>query len=240
MIDGSTYYKKQSEARGIHSINDVVRVSAQEKVCFDQLILPFLPKEKSAVIYEAATGPGILQQWLNSRGFTNLEGSDFAENEAKMAGQVNPRVVYGDSISDLEERFQPESFSAIIALDFFEHIPRERFRNFLAIAATRLNKDGVLILRGPNADSPFVGLNLYNDITHVWAYTTVCLRVLALLAGFNKVEFADDTVGSIHRGGWWKRPLMVAAQKVLTFLFHAATRQRVALWGSSVYVYAYR
>jgi len=240
MLDGSTYYLNQSEARGIRSTSDLAHFAAQEEGCYTELLLPFLPAEKSAAIYEAATGPGILQFWLKSQGFINLDGSDFSENEAKMASEVNPRVVHGDSVADLETRFQPDSLSAIIALDFFEHVPRERFRDFLAIAASRLRKGGVLILRGPNADSPFVGLNLYNDITHVWAYTTVCLRALILIAGFERVCFSDDTLKAIHQQRWWKYPLMYVAQKFLHAICLAATRQHVTLWGSSIYVYAYR
>ena len=238
MQDGYTYYNNQSEGRGIRSVIDVERLATQEQVCFDRLLLPFLPKNKSEAIYEAATGPGILQHWLHSRGYTNLEGSDFSANEADMAVKINPNVICEDSINDLEQRFQPGSLSAIIALDFYEHIPRERFREFLSIAATRLKTGGIMILRGPNADSPFAGLNLYNDITHVWAYTTDCSKILMRLAGFKKVEFADDTITHIHVGRWWKLPLMVATQLVLTFIVHAATRKRITLWGSSIYVFA--
>ena len=240
MIDGATYYNDQSQARGIFTSQDIERLASQEGKCFDRLLLPFLPAVKSAAIYEAATGPGILQCWLKSRSFTNLEGSDFSVTEARMAAQLNPCIVHSDSLFDLESRFGPGSLSAIIALDFYEHIPRERFREFLAIAATRLEKGGVLILRGPNADSPFVGLNLYNDITHVWAYTTVCLRALAVLAGFDRVKFSDDTIDGIHKGNWWKRPLMFCVQTILMLVCLAATRQRIALWGTSLYIYAYR
>ena len=238
MTDGATYYKSQSHARGISSHADVEKLVMQEKDIFDRLLLPYLPKERSASIYEAATGPGILQCWLINRGYTCMEGSDFSENEANLAKHFNPRVVHGDSIVDLEARFKPESLSAIIALDFFEHIPRERFRDFLSIAASRLQPGGVLILRGPNADSPFVGLNLYNDITHVWAYTTTCLGALFRLAGFTQYAFNDDAIGGIHHGYWWKRLLMIPARKLLTFVCWAASRQYIRHWGMSIYVYA--
>ena len=239
MIDGATYYDNQSQARGIRGVEDVRRMAAGEALVFDRLILSHL-RNRDARVYEAATGPGILQAWLQSRGFHKLHGSDFSANEARMAEVITPGIVHADSVADLEERFGENSLDAIIALDFFEHIPRERFRDFMRIAVSRLAPGGVLIMRGPNGDTPFVGLNLYNDITHVWAYTTVCLRALLGLSGFSRVSFADDTIDGLHHGRWWKRCFMKPAQMLLEALCWAATRQRVRYWGMSLYVYAYK
>jgi len=238
MIDGSTYYKSQSQARGIGGISDVKRMAAETANIYDRLLLSRLPGARDCMIYEAATGPGLLQAWLQNRCFSNLHGSDFSEKEATLAGQITPGIVYGDSVADLANRFSECTFDAIIALDFYEHIPRERFRDFLQIASSRLKPGGVLILRGPNADSPLVGLNLYNDITHIWAYTTTCLRVLCRLEGFQDVRFCDDAIPGLHHGAAWKTPLMRLAQIILTQLVWMASRQRVQFWGSSIYLFA--
>jgi hypothetical protein len=94
------------------------------------------------------------------------------------------------------------------------------------------------VLRGPNADSPLVGLNLYNDVTHVWAYTTTCLRALCRLNGFYEVHFCDDAIPGIYHGALWKKPLMHLAQIFLTQIFWMASRQRIQFWGSSIYIFA--
>lgn len=238
MFDGSTYYNNQSQARGIVGISDVKRMAAESADIFDRIFLRHLSSNKEAMIYEAATGPGILQAWLRSRSFTNLQGSDFSEKEALLARQITPNIVHGDSIADLQNRFSESTFDAIIALDFFEHIPRDRFREFLRISATRLKPQGILILRGPNADSPLLGHNLYNDITHVWAYTTTCLRILCQLEGFQNIKFCDDAIPGIHHGACWKAPLMKLAQVILTQIVWMASRQKVQYWGSSIYLFA--
>jgi len=238
MIDGSTYYNNQSQARGIKGISDVRRMAAESAHIYDRILLAQLPSNRDCMIYEAATGPGLLQAWLQNHCFSNLHGSDFSEKEATLAGQITPRIVYGDSVADLANRFSECTFDAIIALDFYEHISRERFRDFLRIASSRLKPSGVLVLRGPNADSPLVGLNLYNDITHVWAYTTTCLRVLCRLEGFQDVRFCDDAIPGLYHGAAWKTPLMRLAQMILTQLVWMASRQRVQFWGSSLYIFA--
>lgn len=240
MIDGSSYYSQQSTARKIHTVEDVRRHAQAESIVYERLILPDLPIDLQSHIYEAATGPGILQCWLTDRGFSNVLGSDFSENESRLAHQINASVVHGDSLEDLRGRCPAESLDVIIALDFYEHLPRESFREFLTLAHSRLRRGGVLILRGPNGDSPFVGLNLYNDITHVWAYTTVCLNALATIAGFSRVAFKDDTEGALHKGWWWKRWPMAISRFLLSEICRIATRQRVRLWGASLYIYAHK
>jgi len=237
-MTANSFYTRQSEARKITSTDDVERLSRESEVVFDRIIVPFLPSDKSGCIYEAATGPGILQFWLRKQGFTNREGSDFSAKEASLAQYVTPAIRHADSITDLTERFNEESLQTIIALDFYEHIERENFIRFLKIAHSRLSPGGWLVLRGPNADSPLVGLNLYNDVTHVWAYTTTCLRILCQLEGFQDVRFCDDAIPGIYHGYTWKMPLMRLAQIILTQLVWMASRQRVQLWGSSLYLFA--
>ncbi len=238
MIDGTSYYNNQSTARGISSQSDVKKLASACSPVFDRLILSKIPKDHKATIYEAATGPGILQAWLQDRGYQNLEGSDFSEKEAAMAGEISPSIIHADSITDLEDRFSESSLKVIVALDFYEHIPREQFRRFLEIAFSRLEPGGILIMRGPNGDSPFVGLNLFNDITHVWAYTTTCLKALCSLASFSKIEFDDDSIKGLYSGYSWKVFIMLPTQKLLSLITWAATRQRVKHWGTSLYVYA--
>jgi 2-polyprenyl-3-methyl-5-hydroxy-6-metoxy-1,4-benzoquinol methylase len=236
--DGSSYYAEQSRGRGIGTIGDVERHARFEQFVFDRVLRPHLSAVSGGIVYEAATGPGILQWWLRARGFRNVEGSDFSSTEIELAKMINPALVQGDSVGDLETRFSKDSLGAIVALDFYEHLPREDFRRFLSVAFSRLAGDGILILRGPNADSPLVGSNLYNDVTHVWAYTTVCLTALLRIAGFSHIWFMDDTRASLHRGRLWKLPLMIVSQNLLTALFWSATRVKINYWGSSLYVYA--
>jgi hypothetical protein len=237
-MTANSFYTRQSEARKINGPDDVERFSRESDIVFSRIISPFLPTNKSACIYEAATGPGILQFWLRKQGFTNREGSDFSAKEASLAQHVTPAIRHADSLSDLTERFTEESLQTIIALDFYEHIERENFIRFLKIAHSRLSPGAWLVLRGPNADSPLVGLNLYNDVTHIWAYTTTCLRVLCKLEGFQDIQFCDDAIPGLHHGASWKTPLMRLAQMILTQLVWMASRQRVQFWGSSIYLFA--
>jgi len=234
----SLHKDNRSVGRGILYPCDVERVAISEARIYNRLILPVLLSDKAGKIYEAAVGPGILQCWMKNHGISELEGSDISRKEVDLAKYFNSRIVQSDAIKDIEERFAQDTFSLIIALDFYEHLQRADLSKFLHVAFSRLQPGGTLILRGPNADSPLVGTNFYNDVTHVWAYTTQSLRTLLSIAGFSRVSFVDDTRSSLHSGRWWKLPLMIVAQTLLTWTFYAASRVKIKYWGASIYVFA--
>jgi cyclopropane fatty-acyl-phospholipid synthase-like methyltransferase len=142
-----------------------------------------------------------------------------------------------DSVADLAAA-PAGQFEAIIAIDFIEHLPREVLLNFIRHAAHALKPDGVLIVRGPNGDSPFVGRNLFNDITHCWAYTSIAFRALTQIAGFAECRFIDDTVVSVYRHRWLKVPLMQLAQFLTKRWIRLMTRESIDMLGSSYYACA--
>ena len=238
--DQSSYYEIQGAARGISDRQEVERQARSlMSETYSRVILPFLPENRKGAIYEAATGPGIIQVWLRDKGYSNVYGSDFAVKEAELAKEINPNIEHGDSVVGVTARGD-EQYDAIIALDFLEHIPRESVLVFLKNSRGALKPGGVLIMRAPNADSPLVGLNLYNDITHVWAYTTVSLRAMSRICSFSSISFDDDTTSSIQRYRWIKCPVMKVAQWILRHLLNIACRTRVTHLGSSIYIYAKR
>jgi 2-polyprenyl-3-methyl-5-hydroxy-6-metoxy-1,4-benzoquinol methylase len=231
------YYLKQSNCRGISDIKDVRRFSIQESNTYDMLILPALGADCSRPIYEAATGPGILQHWLKERGYLNVEGSDFSEFEASVAAEINPRIIRDNSLLHLGS-FADNTFGVIIALDFLEHLTRPDFRSFLELAFAKLSPGGTLILRGPNGDSPFGGLNYHNDPTHEWCYTSTSLRVLHELAGFESIQFADDSFSRLGALAALKRPLRQAAATITRHWIRLASGVSLGCLGPSIYSYA--
>ncbi|HON08953.1 MAG TPA: class I SAM-dependent methyltransferase, partial [Verrucomicrobiota bacterium] len=142
-----------------------------------------------------------------------------------------------DSILELES-FAPETFDCLVGIDFIEHISKDVAMKFLQQASRVLKNNGILILRMPNGDSPFVGRNLFNDITHQWAYTTVAIQSLLFVSGFSKASFADEAEASVSCCRCVKIPLMKIAQCVFKFLTRAATREQIQYLSPSIFVFA--
>jgi SAM-dependent methyltransferase len=142
-----------------------------------------------------------------------------------------------ESVDDLRAK-EAAMLDCIVGLDFYEHLEKERFLDFLAEAARVLKPSGRLILRGPNGDSPVLGRALYNDITHVTAHTTIGFKALLEMSGFKQPEFRDDALASITRHRWFRIPLAWSAQQILRLLIRLATRENIPCLSASIFISA--
>ncbi len=75
------------------------------------------------------------------------------------------------------------AFTHIVAFDVIEHVPQDRLPEFLARMALLLQRQGRIILRFPNGDSPFGRINQHGDPTHVTTIGRAKLEYFARLAG---------------------------------------------------------
>jgi len=129
---------------------------------------------------------------------------------------------------------------AIVAIDLIEHLSKDDFMTLLAESARVLRVDGSLILRYPNGDSPLVGLNLFNDITHVCTYTSNCMKTLARMHGFRSWSFGDEgwRVARDHR--WFKVPLGWACEVFFRGFLRVLSREPVPSFSPQGWAYLTR
>jgi|YelNatPaOPRAMG01_1025707.scaffolds.fasta_scaffold04007_10 cyclopropane fatty-acyl-phospholipid synthase-like methyltransferase len=223
------FYQVQAEARGIRCLADVVQHARNTAYIYDRVVLPWLPKDRTKPIVELGCGHGAFLWWLQERGFTQVTGLDVSPTQVALARQVGVPVQQAELTQWLAA--QPQgSVAVLVAIDLIEHLSKDAFTDLLRHSCRVLEPGGRLILRYPNGDSPLVGLNLFNDITHIWTYTTNCLRTLARLHGFVAVQFVDQ--GTVIRDcRWLKVPLAKLARAALRLWMWAATREHVHYWG---------
>ena len=238
-VEGAAYYDCQAQARGIATVADVQDLARRQAPVYRRILRRWLPASRDAAIYEAACGPGILLHFLRDEGYRNLSGSDSSGPVIALARQAQLPVALADSIEDLR-RYPAATWDCIVAIDFVEHLPKDRLLEFFAETARTVKSGGVLILRAPNADSPLVTRNLFNDITHYWAYTTVATRALLSAAGFGRTECVDESLAAVTRLRWVALPVMMLSRALIRALLWAATRENVRHLGASVFVAAWR
>ena len=143
-------------------------------------------------------------------------------------------IVEADAIGWLEAQ-PPASLEVVFAIDFIEHISKDDFMRVLQAGHRALAPGGLMIFRYPNGDSPFVGLNLFNDITHVWTYTTNCLNSLARMHGFARCQFVDEGGAAIRDHRWLKVPVSRICAVVLRVLLQTVSRERIKYWNSCIW-----
>lgn len=227
------YYQFQAEARGVRCLDDVVQHARNTAHIYDQIVLPWLPADRSRPIAELGCGHGAFLWWLKERGFARIMGVDNSAPQVALARQVGVSVEQADLNQWLAQ--QPEaSLTVLVGIDLIEHLAKDDFMTLLQHSRRVLEPGGRLILRYPNGDSPLLGLNLFNDITHVWAYTSNCMRSLARMHGFATVRFADQA-SAIRDHRWLKVPLSKVAAAFLRLWLWAATRERVLYLGPNLW-----
>lgn len=141
---------------------------------------------------DLACGYGNFLAYLRAKSVRDFIGIDLTEaaiaRSAKEFGRE--RVACVDAIDFLESRKQ--QFELISALDFVEHLRPDELFVLLARVRDGLSKDGLFLVRTPNASSPFGMAARYNDITHELCFTAGALGDVMQRVGFQVVEFWED------------------------------------------------
>ena len=133
------------------------KYTKSEKWQFDELINGQDLHNKK--VLEIGFGSGSLLAYLKDKG-ANVSGVEIQPrllDAAKEAG-----FVAAESVSD----FSNQSFDVIFALDVFEHLSPEELYNVLQLIDSLLVKNGLLIARFPNCQSPASLYNQFGDHTH--------------------------------------------------------------------------
>lgn len=236
-MDVSAFYAYQTTARGHHDSTDVDKLAAAKFPLYDQILHGWLPENTDADIYELACGPGMFLRWLRARGYQKVAGSDSSAADVALATAVGLPARVADSLVELAA-MPDASRDCLVAFDFYEHLPKEVFLDFLYQAHRVLRPGGRLLLRGPNGASPVIGCALYNDITHFWALTPTAFRAVLKMAGFQAADFRDDAVASLQNLAWLKAPLVRLAQWFLRALIRTATRENPECLSASMFLCA--
>jgi 2-polyprenyl-3-methyl-5-hydroxy-6-metoxy-1,4-benzoquinol methylase len=233
------YYKYQTTARGVKGLREVEALALARAHVYRRVVLPRLPQNRASRIAELACGHGSFLWWLKSEGFSQITGVDNSSQQVAVAREVDCVVEEADVAGWLEK--QPgQSVDALVGIDLVEHLTKDDFMKMLKQSSRALTPGGVLILRYPNGDSPLVGLNLFNDITHVWTYTTNCVQTLAAMHGFARATFVDESDTGVRDHRWLKVPLARIGGFVLRGLIRAATRENVRYLSPHIWAFLQR
>ena len=228
------YYKYQAEARGVRTLDDVRRGARDRSYIYERIVAPWLPADKSSAIAEIACGHGSFLWWLKQHHYSQIVGVDSSHEQIELARQTGVAVFNKDLNEWLADQADG-SLRTVVAIDLVEHISKDDFMELLASSHRVLLSGGRFILRYPNGDSPLVGRNLFNDITHIWTYTTNCLQSLATMHGFSLTRFVDESDAAIRDNRWLKVPLCKISTTLLRSLFRAATKEKVDYWSPHIW-----
>jgi 2-polyprenyl-3-methyl-5-hydroxy-6-metoxy-1,4-benzoquinol methylase len=126
-------------------------------------------------LLEIGFGSGGLLAWASDRG-AKVAGAEI--NEASREAAMARGIALVPSDLTAAAAAYPEGFDFIVAFDVFEHFRVSEIVANLAACERMLKPMGRLLLRFPNAQSPFGLVHQYADITHITPLSGEILRQL--------------------------------------------------------------
>lgn len=149
--------------------------------------LPWLPQECGAHILDVGCGAGHCLYFLQKEGYINSEGIDVSP---EMIAQCQTRGLANVYLADWADFLpsRPETYGAIIANDFLEHLTKEEVLHFLDLCLFALQPHGRLILKLPNAYTFFASRDIYVDFTHELSFTPQSALQVLNVVGFSPIH----------------------------------------------------
>lgn len=157
----------------------------------------YLPAKKDGLLLDVGCGDGNNIMTMEQKGWRGV-GIDFDEQAIKNAKKKGLNVHPGDLFS---QKFDSESFDAIIMNHVIEHIPHPV--ELLQECHRILKKNGVMVVTTPNANSfghmyfgrYWIGLHTPH---HLQIFTPNSLSKIANIAGFENIKKFTSTQGQLY------------------------------------------
>ncbi len=182
--------------------------------------LDFLPDTRALDI---GCGYGNLLAYYRWKGIKTYLGIDNSPHQIDQATRVfgAEHARMADGLNFLAE-CTPGDWDIISAIDFVEHLAKVECLQFLSLAYRALTDRGILLVRTPNANSPWGMSVRYNDLTHEICFTPNSFRDTAAACGFERVECWED-IPMVREGpreaarwlGWQAFRLLMTAQSLI-------------------------
>ncbi len=171
-------------------------------------------KVGEADVLEIGFGNGNLVAWMEERGarFSVTEISERSRSAARARGlDVLPADL--PSVASAHEG----RFDTIIALDVFEHLDVDIVSAYLDACATMLKPGGKLLLRFPNAQSPFGLAPQAGDPTHRSELSESVIRLIISQLPFEVTRYEGSHLfrGKPLSPVWFKRSVRRLLQKAI-------------------------
>lgn len=170
-----------------------------------------------AEVLEIGFGSGSCVAWMKEQG-ANVSVTEISERACSAARALGLEVLSANLPDDEVDHL--ERFDTIIAFDVFEHLDLKAVGRYLDTCSAILKPGGRLLLRFPNAQSPFGLKPQAGDPTHKSELSLAVFQLLLMGRSYDVVRYGASY---FHRGRpltliWLKRSIRRALQKSINRL----------------------
>ena len=168
-----------------------------------------------ADVLEIGFGAGSCVAWMEERG-ARVSVTEISERSCSAARARGLEVLPPDLPSATETH--DGRFDTILAFDVFEHLDLETVSAYLDTCASMLKSGGKLLLRFPNAQSPFGLAPQAGDPTHRSELSASVIRLMITQRPFEVTRYSGSYLyrGKPFSPVWIKRSVRRLMQKAIS------------------------
>ncbi|HEY4206316.1 MAG TPA: class I SAM-dependent methyltransferase [Puia sp.] len=157
----------------------------------EQLIRDHFPADRQIHILDIGCGHGTFLYFAKEKGYMNVRGIDFSEEQVALAHRLGLQEVQRASLEEFLQTSK-DKYDLVLMIDVLEHLePQELFDALDSVAAI-LRPDARLIIHVPNAEGLFGMRIRYGDYTHTQAFTPRSIRQILLTCGFDDIRCMEE------------------------------------------------
>lgn len=192
----SVFYESYGDAKGYETPD----LSAKHIAKFDKEIWCPGNVQTSMKCLEIGCGTGHFLSYLHHKGVKDITAIDLDPKLSDVIPpQVRPFFQAIDVFEFLDSASSEKLYDRIFMFDVLEHFSAEDGRKLLMALNRILAPNGEIILKMPNASSPW-GLQFqYGDVTHITGYTPDSIRQMAISAGMKCRACHPQVLGNRQR-----------------------------------------
>lgn len=148
---------------------------------------------------EIGCGTGLFLSYLEAKGAATFHGVDHDPEIAQILPQSLQEHFFCGDVRHFLDQGESGPFDRIFLFDVLEHFSPEDAVALLEKLSRQLKAGGQIVIKVPNAASPWGASYQFGDLTHITAYCAGSLRQLAEAARFDVVRCYPQIQGSRRR-----------------------------------------
>jgi cyclopropane fatty-acyl-phospholipid synthase-like methyltransferase len=153
-----------------------------------RLISRYLPSDRNAEILDVGCGHGALLYFLAAAGYTKVAGVDSSAEQVSLAAKLGIVNIKCAPALEYTRGLPSESLDVVILIDILEHLERQELFDLLDEVYRVLRPSGICLAHVPCGEGIWGIKVLFDDLTHVQAFTQISARQLFAALGFSQVE----------------------------------------------------
>lgn len=145
-------------------------------------------------------------------------GIDISEENCKICEERGVKNVMNADIINFLLSSSGDKFDLIVANDVLEHFKKEEAIRLVKLFYERLDENGIVIARVPNADYFLSNYHRYHDFTHEIIFTEESLSHLFSLGNFRNIEIRAFKIKPKSLIRKILRPLLIKFHELLILI----------------------